>query len=259
MDLVVPARVVDGLAPLRRAPRADAGLDTEALMGEAVTVLDEDDDGWAKVRLDRDGYLGFMPSHAYLKGPSAPATHRVAALRTFLYPGPSIKAPPLDWLSLGAPVAVVREIEAGGRLFAVTADGAAVVASHLAPIDTVEPDPVAVAERFLGTPYLWGGRSSLGIDCSGLVQTALAACGIAAPRDSGDQETALGASASLDPRDWRRGDLLFWPGHVARGRHATTFLHATAHTMTVTIEDLATGLARIEAAGSPLRAVRRVL
>ena len=253
-----PARVIDGLAPLRREPRPDAGLDTEALYGERLTVYDEDDEGWAWVQLARDGYVGWIPAAAYLKGEGPRPTHRVATLRTFLYPGPSIKLPPLGWASLGARVAVVRETEANGRRFAVTGDGRAIVANHLAPVDTLESDPVAVAERFLGTPYLWGGRSSLGLDCSGLVQTALEACGIAAPRDADLQEAALGEPVDLDPRAWRRGDLMFWPGHVALVRDETTFLHANGFMMAVGIERIDEGLARIEASGPGLRAVRRV-
>lgn len=253
-----PARVIEGSAPLRRAPRADAALDTEALLGERLTVYEEDAEGWGWVQLARDGYVGWMPSHAYLKGEGPRPTHRIAALRTFLYPGPSIKLPPAGWASLGARVAVVRETEAGGRRFAVTAEGAAIVAGHLAPLDAVEPDPVAVAERFLGTPYLWGGRTSLGLDCSGLVQTALEACGRLVPRDADLQEREAGTPVGLDPAGWCRGDLLFWPGHVALVRDAETFLHANAFMMAVGIERIDEGLARIAASGSPLRAVKRV-
>lgn len=253
-----PARVIEGSAPLRRTPRADAALDTEALHGERLTVFEEDAEGWSWVQLHRDGYVGYMPSHAYLKGEGAAPTHKVAALRTFLYPGPSIKLPPTGWASLGARVTVVRETEAAGRRFAVTADGRAIVSNHLAPIDAREPDPVAVAERFLGTPYLWGGRTSLGLDCSGLVQTALEACGIAAPRDADMQELAVGEAIGLDPAGWRRGDLMFWPGHVALVRDAETFLHANAWMMAVGIERIDEGLARIAASGSSLRTVRRV-
>jgi cell wall-associated NlpC family hydrolase len=253
-----PARVIDGLAPLRRGPRADAALDTEALLGERLTVYDEDDEGWAWVQLARDGYVGWIPAHAYLKGEGAPPTHKVAALRTFLYPGPSIKLPPTGWASLGARVTVVRETEANGRRFAVTAEGGAIVANHLVPVERMESDPVAVAERFLGTPYLWGGRSSLGLDCSGLVQTALEACGVPVPRDADLQEATVGEPVDLDPRAWRRGDLLFWPGHVALVRDAATFLHANAFMMAVGIETIDEGLARIEGSGTPLRAVRRV-
>lgn len=251
------ARVIVGVAPVRSAPRPDAGLDTEALFGEAVTVYEEDAEGWAWVQLERDGYVGYMPSHALLKGPVPAATHRVSALRTFLFPGASIKEPPLDWLSLGATVTVLREAVApNGRRFAVTHRGA-IVAQHLAPVASIEPDPVAIAERFLGAPYLWGGRSSLGLDCSGLVQTALGACGIPAPRDSDQQEASVGEPLPLDPASWRRGDLLFWAGHVAFVRDGASMLHANAHQMMVGIEPLAEGLARIEASGSPLRTVRR--
>jgi cell wall-associated NlpC family hydrolase len=252
------ARVIDGLAALRRAPRADAPLDTEALVGERLTVFEEDDEGWAWVQLARDGYVGYMPVHAYLKGEGAAPTHKVAALRTFLYPGPSIKLPPLGWASLGARVAVVRETEANGRRFAVTAEGRAIVANHLVRVDALESDPVVVAERFLGTPYLWGGRSSLGLDCSGLVQTAYEACGVALPRDADMQERAAGESVDLDPRAWKRGDLLFWSGHVALVRDATTFLHANAWMMAVGIEGITEGLARIEGSGTPLRSVKRL-
>lgn len=253
-----PARVIDAVAPLRRKSRADAGLDTEALFGETLRIYDEDEEGWSWVQLDRDGYVGWMPAHAFLKGEAPAATHRVATLATFVYPALSIKEPPTARLSFLSPVRVIGEREANGRRFAVTAEGGAIVASHLEPIDARAADPVAVAERFLGLPYLWGGRSSLGIDCSGLVQTALAACGVAAPRDTDLQETGLGTPVGLDPASWRRGDLLFWPGHVGMVRDAASFVHATGHTMTVAIEGLAEGLARIEAAGSPLRAVRRL-
>ena len=256
----VAARVIEAVAPLRRRPRADAGLDTEALFGETIRVYDEDDEGWSWVQLDRDGYVGFMPAHALLKGEAPPATHRVATLATFVYPTLGIKDPPTARLSFGSPVRVIAEREAAdGRRFCITAEGGAIVASHLEPIGTKAADPVAVAETFLGLPYLWGGRSSLGIDCSGLVQTALFACGLPCPRDADLQEASLGEAIGLDPALWRRGDLLFWPGHVGMVRDRETFVHATAHTMTVVVEGLKAGLARIEASGTPLRSVRRVL
>jgi cell wall-associated NlpC family hydrolase len=129
-------------------------------------------------------------------------------------------------------------------------------ARHLAPLDRVEPDFVAVAERFLGTPYLWGGKTNNGVDCSGLVQVALAACGMPCPRDSDMQERALGAPVAL--ADSRRGDLLFWKGHVAIVRDAATLLHANAFHMMVAVEPIAEALARIEAAGSPVTSVKRL-
>jgi cell wall-associated NlpC family hydrolase len=247
-----PRRIAAGTAPVRREPRPDAALDTEALFGEAVTVYEEDE-GWAWAQLGADGYVGYLPATA-LGPPGAPATHRVAALRTFLFPGPSIKLPPADVLPLGARVTVAAVEGALARL----ATGGFVPACHLAPPDAVEPDFVAVAERFLGVPYLWGGKTALGLDCSGLVQVSLGAAGIAAPRDSDMQEAALGAAAAADPQALLRGDLLFWKGHVAIARGDGTLVHANAHRMAVTVEPVAEALARIEAAGVPLRSVRRL-
>ncbi len=161
---------------MRREPRPDAPLDTEALKGERVTVYETNAEGWAWGQLATDGYVGWLPANA-LAPPGAAPTHKVTALRTLVFPGPSFKLPPLEALPLGARVAVVRMHD---RL-AVTSSGSYVPAAHLAPIDVNEPDFVAVAERFLGVPYLWGGKTALGLDCSGLVQIALAACGVSCP------------------------------------------------------------------------------
>ena len=159
-------QVIEASAPLRRSPQSDAPLETEALHGEAVTVYDEGE-GWAWAQLGRDHYVGYLPRAAL--GTATGPTHRVAALRTHAYPGPSIKLPPNMALSLGALLTVVRQ----DGDFAVTEGGSHLWARHLTALDFEEPDFVAVAERFLETPYLWGGRTSEGIDCSGLVQTAL--------------------------------------------------------------------------------------
>src|SRR5262249_40934335 len=158
------------------------------------------------------------------------ATHKVVALRTFAFPGPSIKLPPLEALPLGARLAVAR-VE--GRL-AVTRSGSYVPTPHLAPLDFVERDFVAVAERFLGVPYLWGGKTTLGLDCSGLVQVALTATGVACPRDSDMQERALGAALpGVGEQLSQRGDLVFWEGHVAIVRDRATLIHANAFHMAV--------------------------
>ncbi|MGL5362812.1 MAG: C40 family peptidase, partial [Bosea sp. (in: a-proteobacteria)] len=202
--------------------------------GEAVTVY-ERFEGWAWAQLAGDGYVGYLPETA-LGAVIAPATHRVSAQRTFLYPGPSMKLPPLDVLSLGAMVTVAR-IEGS---FAVLPTGACLWAAHLAPVSTREPDFVTVAERFLHVPYLWGGKTSLGLDCSGLTQVALAASGIAAPRDSDQQEAALGSPLPINDSlsGLNRGDLVFWKGHVGIMRDADTLLHATGYSMTVMSEPL---------------------
>jgi cell wall-associated NlpC family hydrolase len=246
--------VAEPQAPLRHAPSPDAPLDTEALKGERVTVY-ETEEGWAHGRLETDGYVGYLPASAL--GPPGPApTHKVAALRTLVFPGPSIKLPPLEALPLGARLAVTR-IEGP---FAITASGGYVPARHLALVDAMESDFVAVAERFLGAPYLWGGKTSLGLDCSGLVQVALAACGVASPRDSDVQEQALGKplSASTDLSKPRRGDLLFWKGHVAIVRDKATLIHANAFHMAVAVEPIADAITRIRAAGCEVTSVRRL-
>ena len=244
-------RVAVGHAGLRRAPNPLAGLETEALYGEEVVVYDELE-GWAWVQLALDGYVGYMPSAALSADLGPGATHRVAALRTLLFPEPSIKTPPTDALSMGAKVSVA---DSDGR-FAVLDTGAYAIAAHLAPVDVFESDPVAVAERFVGAPYLWGGRTSLGLDCSGLVQVALAACGIAAPRDADMQEAALGEAAPLGKV--RRNDLMFWKGHVALVRDENAIVHANGHAMAVAVEPLRAAIARIEASGDPVTSVRRI-
>lgn len=241
--------------PVRREPDPMAPLVTEALFGETVTVYETTMEGWAWGQLDADRYVGWLPSEA-LAPPGASATHKVAALRTPVFPGPSIKLPPVDLLSLGSRLTITGARER----FAVTTSGGFVFAGHLVPLDATERDFVDVAARFLGAAYLWGGRSSLGLDCSGLVQVALNACGIACPRDTDMQENAVGTPIAFsgEPGELRRGDLLYWPGHVGIVEDGETLLHATAHFMSVVREPLGAALSRIEAGGTPLRSVKRL-
>jgi len=243
--------VVVGVAPMRKEPSHQAPLLTEALYGERVTIYESDDEGWAWGQLAKDGYVGFLPSAALL-APAAEPTHKVSVLRTFMFPGPSIKLPPTDALPLGATVAVAREDDT----FAITATGGYIPKRHLVPLATNEGDFGAVAERFVGVPYLWGGKSSLGIDCSGLVQVALHACGITCPRDSDMQEKALGKSVSL--AGLQSGDLIFWKGHVAFALGRNSLLHANAFHMAVAVEPVGEALARIAAGGSQVTSVRRL-
>jgi len=247
--------VIEPQAPLRGEPSHDAPLLTEALKGERVTIYEKNDEGWAWGQLAADGYVGWLSANA-LAPPGAPPTHKVAALRTLVFPGPSIKLAPLEALPLGARVAVARREER----MAVTQSGGYLPEVHLAPIDVYEADFVAVAERFLGVPYLWGGKTALGLDCSGLVQIALSACGIACPRDSDMQEEALGSpvAASADRSDLQRGDLVFWKGHVAIVRDRASFLHANAFHMAVAIEPIDDAVARIRAAGGEITGIRRI-
>jgi cell wall-associated NlpC family hydrolase len=248
--------IVAAQAPLHAAPAHDAGLDTEALKGERITIYETSDDGWAWGQLAADRYVGFVPANAL--GPvGAPATHKVTALRTFVFREPSIKRPPLETLSFGCQLAIART---EGE-FAITASGGHVPSMHLSPVATMESDFVAVAERFLGVPYLWGGKTSLGLDCSGLVQLALNACGIPCPRDTDMQEKALGSALAppYEGAQLRRGDLIFWKGHMSIVRDAATLVHANAsRDMAVAIEPIASGLERVRAAAGEIVSVRRL-
>jgi cell wall-associated NlpC family hydrolase len=245
--------VFDPVTPLRRSPVPDAALETEALKGERVTIYEEDGEGFGWGQLHSDGYVGWLPMNA-LRAPGREPTHKVVALRTILFPGRSIKAQPVEGLPLGCRLAVAGRDGELARL----ASGGFVPARHLAPLDAAAPDFVAVAERFIGVPYLWGGKTSLGIDCSGLMQVALTAGGVVCPRDS-DMQRALGTAVPADDfAALRRGDLVFWNGHVAVMRDAATLLHANAFHMAVAAEPVREAVARIGAAGSEVVAVRRL-
>ena len=231
MEVIAPQ------APLRREPRPDARLDTEALKGERVTVYDTNDKGWAWGQLADDNHVGWLPSAA-LAPPGPAATHKVTALRTLVFSGPSIKLPLVEALPFGATLHIARIDD---RL-AVTPSGGYLPAAHLAPIGDNERDFVAVAERFVGTPYLWGGKTTLGLDCSGLLQIALGA-----PVDYRASSFKL-----------QRGDLVFWSGHVAIARDRDSLVHANAFHMSVVVEPAAEAITRIRGVGSEITSVRRL-
>lgn len=248
--------VAASVAPLRRAPEPQAAQETEALFGETVRVFETRPDGWAWVQLDADRYVGWMRADALRTGTAA-ATHRVAAPSTLLFPGPDIKRPPLKSLPMGARLTKTAEAEDRNATYVLVEPEGAVVVQHLAPVSQAAQDFVAVAERFVGAPYLWGGRTVAGIDCSGLVQIALGMAGIAAPRDTDMQQRDLGADLpAWEPR--RRGDLVFWRGHVGIMLDARLFLHANAFHMATAVEPLEETARRYEAKGVLATGVRRL-
>jgi cell wall-associated NlpC family hydrolase len=244
MSCAVPA------AGVHRAPDGASEQMDQLLFGETFEVIEEEGGYyWGQAR--RDGYVGFVAASA-LAAPAPEPTHRVAAIRTYAFAEASIKSRASGPYSQNALAAVEAQ---EGRLCKVAGAGW-IAAEHLAPIGLFETDVAAVAERFLGAPYLWGGRESLGVDCSGLVQQALFACGLACPRDT-DQQAGLGHA--ITRQAFGRGDLVFWNGHVAIGLDGTRVVHANGHHMMVAIEPLETAIERIEAAGvGPPTAFRRL-
>ncbi|MHA1157870.1 MAG: C40 family peptidase [Alphaproteobacteria bacterium] len=251
-------RVVAGNAALK--PTADdlAPTSTELLFGETFTVFD-DKAGWSWGQLETDGYVGYARSEA-LAAPGREATHRVTVLGTFLYGQADLKSPPLASLSLGSCLVLGDEVEVRAVSYRLVEGGGAVVGAHVASVDGApENDFVAVAERFLNTPYLWGGRSRAGVDCSSLVQLSLMAAGVAAPRDSDQQEAGLGQALEGGAAAVRRpGDLVFWPGHVGIMIDGEYMIHASGHHMMVVIEPLAEAMQRIAAHAGPPTSVKRL-
>jgi cell wall-associated NlpC family hydrolase len=243
----VPCQLRTGFATVKAQPDFEARQTTQALFGETVTVYEEHD-GWVWGQIETDGYVGYLRLDT-LWGETPAPTHRVSAIRTFLFPEPDLKSPTLDVLSLTSRVAVSGE----NNGFAELEQGGWVFMKHLAGLDDVVPDYVATAGRLIGVPYLWGGKTSMGLDCSGLVQIALDAAGLPVPRDSDQQAQAIG-EAVADTSGLRRGDIVFFPGHVGIMTGPELLLHANAFHMMVTEEPLAEVVAR----GAQVTGVRRV-
>lgn len=238
------AEVAVPLAKLHPKPDPDCAIDTEALFGETLQVFDRRD-GWAWVQLDADGYVGYLREEA-LGDRSSEATHLVCVPRTFVYSGADLRFPVVHALSMASRVRVTGMTETRGTIYALMGDGPAMIAEHLRPLaEAASHDAVAVAAMFLQTPYLWGGRSGFGIDCSGLVQMALAMTGKPAPRDSDQQASGLGQAIDPVQHGLRRGDLVFWKGHVGLLEDPHTLLHASGGTMSVTREPLQAAIERI--------------
>lgn len=236
-----PAMVTRPVVALRPKPDLNVGIDTELLMGEEVHVF-ERNRGWAWVQAVDDDYVGYLPEEAL--GLVVATTHVVTVPRTFVYSGPDLRFPTRMALSMGSRLTISGEAETRGTRYLLLSDGGALVARHLSPItDPPAPHYVTVAGLFLETPYLWGGKSGFGIDCSGLVQLAMRVAGQKAPRDSDMQASGLGVS--VERAELRRGDLVFWKGHVAIMEDETSMIHANGHTMTVARETLEAAIERI--------------
>lgn len=240
-----PARIAISVADLRAAPRPDSGMNTQLLHGDEVLVF-EDREGWFWIQAKRDGYVGYVVDTA-IGEPGLPPTHVVAVPRTFVYPGPDLRFPRTGELSLGSELVIVGEAETRGTRYGLLASGEAVILKHLLPAGQYASDYVAVAESLVGTPYLWGGVSGFGIDCSGLVQLAMRMTGRDVLRDSDMQGAGLGEPLAPGPdfSGLRRGDLVFWKGHVAIMTDERLMIHANGHTMLVSHEGLAEAVERI--------------
>lgn len=241
-------------APLLRRAEIHAPMDTELLFGETFRVYEMEGD-WCWGQSAEDDYVGYVSANL-LRSPRGAVTHRVVALRTFIYPDADIKSRPTTPLSMNAKLVVTG---AAGK-FVELAGGGYVVSSHLSKIDTYASDYVAVAEEFLGVPYLWGGRDARGLDCSGLVQMSMERCGIACLRDTDLQEATLGEALS-DPQDLsvlQRGDLIFWRGHVGIMVDGETLLHANATHMRTVKEPIAEAVRRIDKSDGPVTSIRRL-
>ncbi|NOD64937.1 MULTISPECIES: C40 family peptidase [unclassified Ruegeria] len=241
-------RISKPVVDLLRDPKGPR--DRQVLFGDTVQVADEKD-GWSRVIADKDGYTGWLQTDQLTH--DIPATHWIKAPATHAYESADFKSRDLESLSFGSKVHVLAETDR----YLETELGF-VPKGHTAPISETQQDPVAVAELFLGTPYLWGGNSRFGIDCSGLVQAALLACGVPCPGDSGDQETALGTTLA-EGSAAQRGDLLFWKGHVAWVSGDNMILHANASHMAVVFEPMDQAIERIQAQGNgPVTAHKRL-
>lgn len=249
----VQRQVIVPAAAIRRGASDDAMLETQALFGDVFTVY-ADEGGWSWGQMARDGYVGFVRSDSLTAEIAAP-THEIAVLRTYAFSGPDLKSPPRLMLSLASRISV---LETDGK-WARAAHAGWIYAAHLRPLGVHAADWVAEAERFVGAPYLWGGKDSFGLDCSGLMQTAMASAGIAAPRDTDMQEAQVGKPITIDLGALRRGDMVFWKGHVGVMLDGERLLHANAHHMMTAIEPVREAVARIEAVAGPVTSIRRTM
>jgi cell wall-associated NlpC family hydrolase len=251
-----PYRVVADGTSLRFTPDANAGVETQLLFGETFVVFDRAD-GWCWGQLEFDGYVGYVPADALAPHPWQ-ATHMVGVRSTHLYPAPDLKRPPLGMASISCPVRVIGEDNG----FCQLESGEWIFSGHLLATTETAPDYIAHGSKLIGTPYLWGGRSGQGIDCSAFVQLSLRLAGISAPRDSDQQERQLGVPVEIDtPGDFSAlmaGDLVYFPGHVGIYVDGWQFLHANAFDMQVALHRFSDVLDRAKAADAGVTSIRRI-
>ena len=246
--------------PLTDTPSRRAALQTELLHGQRFEVHARKGGflyGRAKALRGRaTDYVGWVPAKGMVGGGASP-THYVSALSAPVFSRAELKSRIVMHLSMGARVAVIGERDGYHQIGA----GAWVSDRHVRPLGERATDPVAVARQLLGQAYVWGGTGARGLDCSGLVQRVLDACGLACPRDADQQERALGESvpiAEIAARSGQPGDLLFWPGHVGMLATRSRLIHANAWHMGVVEEPLLGALRRMEESGVTLRSARRL-
>ncbi len=248
----VQRQVIEPVANVHAEPRNDAQCISQALMGERVMVFDEHE-GWAWGQLADDGYVGYLPAAA-LSAELVEPTHRVSVLSSYLYTAPAIKTQPVIAVYLNSKLKVTG-FEGD---FARLADGRFAWASHLRPIAEVAADPAGIAEQFHYVPYLWGGKTKAGVDCSGLIQTSYGAAGLDCPRDSDMMQQTIGKPLLInDLSGLQRGDLVFWQGHMGMMLDAERLIHANGYHMATVIEPLCDAVERIGAMFGPVTGFRR--
>ena len=244
--------VTDSVLPLKSNPTDQAELASEMLFGEKFIVY-ESQGSWAWGQSQTDGYVGFVKINGLSERPSSP-THEVKELKTFVYQWPDIKSPVLKGLAMGSKVSLKEKSENFIRL----KEGGWIVDKHVVEFNAKEASFITVARKYIGTPYLWGGRSSNGLDCSALVQLSLSRVGILAPRDTDQQEETVGCFCGKNPEDIEKGDLLYTQGHVAISSGRDLVLHANAHHMRVVEEPLQAFLSRLDETDHQLRSIKRL-
>lgn len=241
-----PAQVSVAFTDLLPKPVRGAGIDSQLLFGETLRIFDHED-GFAWVKADRDGYVGWVEEKTLSKKVSAPS-HLVCVPRTFFYPEPDMKRPHKGMRSLGSAVTVVDYQETRGTSYALLEGGESIMANHIIAVGVPANDYVEVAESLIHTPYLWAGSTAFGIDCSGFVKLAMFMCGKNILRDSDMQAATIGVEldAGRNLENLKRGDLIFWRGHVAIVNGQNSIIHANGHSMNVVIEPLDKAISRIE-------------